>query len=550
MEADTKVKCAVDMFPSDILVQILSWLPIDVISNFSTLSKTTRDLTLQKEIWQHVDLSPVASRFSDSRIVQLLSRRCSDVDIPLVSVIQHLNLENCKVNNETVAFISASNHRLRSLGLHGCNVSDAGYQTIASSNSAQTLVRLDIRGCWGVRDDVIKLISAACPNIEDWRLSGVNLTDVGLYAIAKNCPKLKRLDISTCYDFTRRGVQAVLRSCSQLSVFLLRGCRQVSDDAFASEFSFDNEASLPLEVTDGVRLDDGHQAMHSAVPPDLPVQLQNVNIVSGGLQVLDLSECRRLRNILQHVSLNFPNLVELSVNRCGLVDDDGVCALATTCRRLRKLDLGHCSKLTDNAILAIANSSFAPLLEYLDLTVVELMTDKFAVCLASACQQLTTLYLGGCTQLKVAVTAVANFCRKLEVISLTGCGVDDMSMLHFFPALPQLRVFILKSADGLGAAGVGAIKEAKKLRVLMLGNCPSLDDQTMTVIARGCSNLQEITLFGCKQLKGKCFQKMAEEHSSLVPLLKSFKLRSCSAESAKALTDLASKRKGLSISVV
>eukprot|EP00742_Colponemidia_sp_Colp-10_P008066 GILJ01008704.1.p1 GENE.GILJ01008704.1~~GILJ01008704.1.p1 ORF type:complete len:550 (-),score=63.17 GILJ01008704.1:123-1772(-) len=549
MEGDTGLKCAVDLFPSDVLVHIFSWLPIDVISNFSTLSKTTRDLTLQQEIWQHVDLSPVASRFSDSRIVQLLSRRCSDVAAPLVSVIEHLNLDNCKVNNETVAFIAGSNHRLRSLGLHGCNVSDAGYETIASSNSAKTLIRLDIRGCWGVRDDVIKLISAACPNIEDWRLSGVNLTDVGLYAIAKNCLNLKKLDISTCYDFTRRGVQAVLRSCSSLSVFLLRGCRQVSDDAFASEFSFDDGASLALEVAEGFGLDGEQQAGQRVAA--LPVELHNVHIVSGGLEVLDLSECRRLRNILQHVALNFPNLIELSVNRCGLVDDDGVCALATTCRGLRKLDLGHCSKLTDNAILAISNSSFAPLLEYLDLTVVELMTDKSAVCLATACPQLTTLYFGGCSQLtEVSVMAVANFCRKLEVISLTGCGVDDTSMLHFFPALSQLRVFILKSADRLSAAGVGAVKEAKKLRVLMLGNCPALDDKTMTAIARGCSNLQEITLFGCKLLKGRCFQKMAEEHSSLLPLLKSFKLRACNAEAAKALTDLASKRKGLSISVV
>lgn len=79
-------------------------------------------------------------------------------------------------------------------------------------------------------DEILCVLSEKCPEISDVNVSISDLvTDMGINALAKGCPKLENLGIYKCWNITTEGIANVLKhsknlkklKCDQLGAVLI-----------------------------------------------------------------------------------------------------------------------------------------------------------------------------------------------------------------------------------------------------------------------------------------------------------------------------------------
>ncbi|KAK9273650.1 hypothetical protein L1049_018460 [Liquidambar formosana] len=237
---------------------------------------------------------------------------------------------------------------------------------------------------------------------------------------------------------------------------------------------------------------------------------------------------------LEFVSKTCPNIQFLDLNlkptcrvfdefddMLGLIDvgDDGICEIATGCRklcevRLRKrkgigdggvislvkaamnlttLDLGRCSRVTDKALEAIGAANAIRVLNLLGCS---LITDCGLALLSKGCvsQTLKKLVISECDQITdIGVLFLQQMCC-LEESNLAECGpgVTDM-----------------------GGVAIAAIRPMKRLNFSWLIN---ITDATLFAVAQDCVDLVAVDLTGCELITGAGIRAFAN-HRSLEALV-------------------------------
>eukprot|EP00026_Physarum_polycephalum_P009197 Phypoly_transcript_09311.p1 GENE.Phypoly_transcript_09311~~Phypoly_transcript_09311.p1 ORF type:complete len:426 (+),score=66.77 Phypoly_transcript_09311:30-1280(+) len=87
------------------------------------------------------------------------------------------------------------------------------------------------RGGGTVTDVSIMTLSQNCPNLEHLSFNALKfVTDTAICAIAQQCPSLKSLQISGC-EVTDVGINAIATHCKNLELFSMVGLPLVSDDS-------------------------------------------------------------------------------------------------------------------------------------------------------------------------------------------------------------------------------------------------------------------------------------------------------------------------------
>ncbi|GFS35420.1 hypothetical protein Acr_00g0039770 [Actinidia rufa] len=185
------------------------------------------------------------------------------------------------------------------------------------------------------------------------------------------------------------------------------------------------------------------------------------------------------------------------------VDDCGLCAVATGCRNLTKvflrrrckigdlgvislvklalnlvsLDLGRCSKITDEALEAIGLTNS---LQILNLQGCWLITDKGLASLASGC-----------------------LCRTLKKLVISECDrISDDGLLHLrkFLCLEELNLGECgPKVTDTGGVAIAGIRTLKRLSFSWLIN---VSDVTVVALAQNSLNLVEVDLTGCELVTG------------------------------------------------
>ncbi|KAG0304770.1 hypothetical protein BGZ98_005028, partial [Dissophora globulifera] len=97
---------------------------------------------------------------------------------------------------------------------------------------------------------------------------------------------------------------------------------------------------------------------HCVALTDMSI-IQIITPSSPCLKRIDLTECRLITNLTVQViaQLCSYKLEELSIQGCALVTDDAIEELAYRCRRLRRINLGLCHRLSDRSLLALLRGS-------------------------------------------------------------------------------------------------------------------------------------------------------------------------------------------------
>ncbi|KAF9113404.1 F-box and leucine-rich repeat protein 4 [Mortierella sp. AM989] len=76
---------------------------------------------------------------------------------------------------------------------------------------------LNLESCKGIDSEAILTLIHACPELERVNVSGTNISDAGLDALASHCPKVTSLNLAWCAHITDGGLLRLLGTCKGLN---------------------------------------------------------------------------------------------------------------------------------------------------------------------------------------------------------------------------------------------------------------------------------------------------------------------------------------------
>jgi len=432
-----------------------------------------------KPIFQSLRLLNFKGTFVDSdaddKVIKFL-RDCPS--------LTHLILDECKITDETMTFISKNLKNLEYLSCVGCkqitltkffetipdtiadNVALSPISTSSiSRNDNQTVAIFDLLQ----NMNTVKRNRSERPNDSvvavhyheaSLRASGLKkahsttIQDGEAKSITKESPLTSNAKmVAAALTVTPSPVITEGYLCLQKLTYLnLSQCPLISNEAIPLIAYFRNLEKLYLSGVNRV-LDDAFMALVLSLPK---------------LSVIDVSDCYQLTSRGVQFLEKQTTLSELYLTNCKNVTDDGLQAILRGCidltvvdvsylkditnatlklmaaklRHLRVLKVAYCTLISDSGVKALTKLGSS--LEELDLTGLIEVTDESIVAIARSCPQLKTLILRGCTRIYgISLNEIANNCRHLGKLDISHChsinhGVQEI--VASCPALDEVQI--------------------------------------------------------------------------------------------------------------
>lgn len=262
--------------------------------------------------------------------------------------------------------------------------------------------------------------------------------------------------------------------------------------------------------------------------------VKRLNMSTLGGQVSDgtlvgMQECKRierltLTNCFKLTDLSIAPLIDmnrslLALDVTGLdqLTDRTMMFVADNCLRLQGLNVTGCKKLTDNSIMAIAKNCRH--LKRLKFNNCVQLTDQSIETVATYSTHLLEIDLYGLHQLESpSITALLTSCPHLRELRLAHCAqINDSAFLNipYDPDHPttfdSLRILDLTDCSELGDKGVERIiQSCPRLRNLILAKCRQITDRAVFAITRLGKNLHYIHLGHCARITDSSVEALAK----------------------------------------
>ncbi|KAK5122273.1 hypothetical protein LTR85_004184 [Meristemomyces frigidus] len=223
----------------------------------------------------------------------------------------------------------------------------------------------------------------------------------------------------------------------------------------------------------------------------------------------------------------------LNMSTLANLVSDGCLVGMTECKRVERLTLTNCSKLTDVSLQPLVDSNRSLLA--LDITGLDQVTDKTMITVADNCLRLQGLNVTGCKKLSDAsIVAVAKTCRHLKRLKFNGCAqltdtaimtvaahsthlleidlhglnhVESPSITALLISCPHLREVRLAHCTRINDEAFTSLPMAPDpiitldaLRILDLTDCNELGDKGVERIIETCPRLRNLILAKCRQI--------------------------------------------------
>eukprot|EP00049_Salpingoeca_infusionum_P016106 m.324483 g.324483 ORF g.324483 m.324483 type:complete len:327 (+) comp16009_c1_seq1:100-1080(+) len=164
---------------------------------------------------------------------------------------------------------------------------------------------------------------------------------------------------------------------------------------------------------------------------------------SGYLEQIDLQGAYGVSNdVVCAIARHVPRLRRLNLSHCTLVTDAGIGALVKQCKSLRVL-LVRSLPLTPSCITMILKTQ--PHLQFLDAAYIAMDNSTFEPLAKGSCPQLQHLCLSGCKLQDVVIDDITQGCPRLAYLSVKGCpALTDGALYDMATRLLHLRVVDLR----------------------------------------------------------------------------------------------------------
>ncbi|EEF47898.1 skip-2, putative [Ricinus communis] len=333
-----------------------------------------------------------------------------------------------------------------------CLLSRFSSLTILSLKCSRKLLSID--------DLSFSRIPVFLPSLIKLKLKGcIDISDDGLLAFSLNHPLLlSKISFASC-GFGARGLNSLLTNCPSLHHLTLKRLRKL--DAHNTPLFFDtdddNDAAGNNRRT--------HLRIERLCLKDLHNARIFIPLLSASAQALKtLIVCRS-----SAISSTCPQLQVLQLSRTTDCTDDGLSAIATSCRSsLRKLHVDAWSRFGGRTI-----------------------GDDGVLTVAAQCLRLQELVLMGVPISGSSLTVLASNCRTLERLAL--CNTESVG----------------DSEMGIIAAKFNALKK------LCIKNCP-ISQSGIEAIGGGCPNLVKLKVKRCRGISEASVRKLRMQRTSVV----------------------------------
>ena len=254
--------------------------------------------------------------------------------------------------------------------------------------------------------------SHACLCVKQIRLDGCyRLTDNGIKMISRRCPELRSLEIASCFHVTTAGLYDVLTNCPNLAYLNAAKCEGITDFSLLSETqlmllknsTFGNIKYIDLSGCSSLNDD----------------ALRLLLKCTTRLEYLYLRQCDCISNVGLFTIAEFcKNLREVSLNDCVNITDGGVENLIENCNNIQYLSIAKCP-ISNSALTSIA--TFAAQIRHLNLYECDYITDTGIMKIASSCPRMRSIDLSNCLSITDASLYVLSRCSKMRRVNLKAC---------------------------------------------------------------------------------------------------------------------------------
>lgn len=267
------------------------------------------------------------------------AHRLSDIGLTQLAVsapaLQSINLSQCSLlTSQGISdFVSCFESTLRELYIDDCQNIDAAI-ILPALKKLKCLEVLSVAGIETVCDNfVIGLVKACGINMKELGFANcVQLTDISLRIVGKNCPNLCALDLSYLHNLTDSALKHLANGCQ--SIRRLKLCRNdFSDEAIAAFLEVSGQS------LDALSVNNIHRVAHNTA--------------------LSIAKCSR-------------NLVSLDLSWCRRLTDEALGMIVDSCLSLKLLKLFGCTQITEaflnghsNPMVRIIGCKTGPVLEHL-----------------------------------------------------------------------------------------------------------------------------------------------------------------------------------------
>jgi F-box and leucine-rich repeat protein GRR1 len=190
-----------------------------------------------------------------------------------------------------------------------------------------------------------------------------------------------------------------------------------------------------------------------------------------------------------YAAFDYPHLVKrLNLSSMGIQISDGTLLPFENCKRIERLTLTGCTKLTDFALVKTIRNNRSLLA--LDVTAIQGVTD-------------------------VTMNAVADNCFRLQGLNITACSkIGDESLINIAQHCRHLKRLKFNECKTLTARSIIEFaRNCKQLLEIDLHNCLLIEDDAVTAIISEGPNLRELRLAHCQRITDAAFLNLPFDHT-------------------------------------
>ncbi|XP_046839899.1 F-box/LRR-repeat protein 2-like [Xenia sp. Carnegie-2017] len=284
----------------------------------------------------------------------------------------------------------------------------------------------------GLTDDILmSMFKRGCHNLKSLNLSHSprSITDYSLYLIAQNCSQLQDINLSGI-KVTMRSLKEMSCRCSKLKKVTLRKCYEVNEKALWWLF----KQCQDLEYID--------------IAGNTRITGQCFYMLTDKCKTVIVNECKKLSDDgLQHLASRCHYLENLDISYCLALSDSGIIRLLTQCKQLKSLSFRQSSsQVTTRGLMALRHQT--QLVE-LDLSIQDKVDDNVLHVVASSCSKLRYLNIEVCHNVTdLGLVGLAK-CSQLQKLNISYLSKLNDASVEGLAKNGTLKELIAKSCSNL-----------------------------------------------------------------------------------------------------
>ena len=194
------------------------------------------------------------------------------------------------------------------------------------------------------------------------------------------------------------------------------------------------------------------------------------------------------------------NITILDINGCKDVSDESLVPLVKSLRRLSKVYLGNCFKVSNKSVIAIAETSRENL-DTINLNNLTLVDSDCVISLSKNCPNLREF---GATSPEIKSEALCKLFEssgsRMTGVKIDNCTVGDSVLFSLSTHCPNLRQLSCRLAQLTNSSIEALARNCTRLMGLKLSDAFKLTSGCLVTLAFHCRNILEVNLAGCEKV--------------------------------------------------